>query len=275
MANEYSDVDCAEIEGSFTEVQNESTWTQNVSLVCDWSDRNDLIGSIRGNRHPTIGSGGNPPIAIGFRVQGLESKDSTDSAAQQFYYKTAQVDVTYKILTPQAPAGGGPNDPSPTFNYEYYTETIEPTIEQLRWSHRRLRWGQGANSRLIEPEEAPTFPVFRERFSRTYIGLVTPIGTAFSTLQGKINKDPVVSNIIGVTYPAQTVLYSNRTINASSSATNFGIDNRVNMTLNFMYRQETWRKFYDVETNNFEKMYTASGSEVQWPQEADLSPVLF
>lgn len=265
MANEYSStISCSEERSSYSEQIDLQTWSPSVTLRCAWDDRYNLYNDLNGK--PWIGADSgdpNPPRALGFVITGEAEVQPPVLGRQDYQYQFALLKITYQRV--QKSTGGNSSI------FDFYTESIEPTIEQLRVPHQRVFFQNAGSTRALEPDEAPTFPLYRERFKRTYFGMNVPLDSAFTSLQGNINNAAYTSSLLGLTYPARSILYGNRSIQTSVKTDG---SQSTNMTLNFTYRQETWRKFWDWESNAFVSMIDGDGNAVAYPPEANLGPVL-
>ena len=264
----------SEEEGSYDEGITIDDWTPSVTLRCPWENRYDLVNVLNGARWPNALNNNGAPRATGFQIEGDgKPGDLVNSDTQVYSYIDALVTVSYEQVTVST-------DPDPDTPFDFYTETIEPTIEYLRFPHQLLFWpapappaggiGPVGRPTPLSPEQTPGFPVYRERYTRTYIG-ITGIPAAFTDLQNHINTNPIPSPLLGITYPPRTILYGNRRIsyNLKTDGTQ-----SANLSLDFTYRQETWRKYWNFELQDFLEIQTLDGTPIAFPPEADLSPVL-
>ena len=211
------------------------------------------------------------PRATGFTIagDGVPNDGAKNLNTEAFEYIDALVTVTYE----QAVGGGGGGGGNSSF--DFFTETVEPTIEYFRAPHEQLFWSSNDGSiRGLSPDQTPAYPFYRERYTRTYFGITLPIPTEFTTLQNHINTNPVVSPILGITYAPRTILYGNRRINYNLRTDG---SQSANLSLDFTYRQETWRRFWnwgeDGAPGRYAEIEDVNGP-INFPPEADLSPVL-
>ena len=275
--NEYTGValgfTVSQEQGSYAEPVNTSEWSPTITLRCPFVNRYTLIAALTGRAwpHGPSGLGIIRPIAIGFSIRGdgKPDSDTLNTDTQSFDYRDALVTVNYQRAIASASSSGGPPDPNiPSF--DFFTEVIDPTIEYARLPHDELFWSD--TNKPLSPEQTPGMPLYRERYTRTYFGIQLPISANFTNLQNHINNADVVSPTLGVTYPAQTVLYGNRRVNYSLRTDG---SQAANLSLDFTFRQETWRKHWNFESQSFQEILNQNGDVVEFPPEADLSPILF
>ena len=260
----------SEEKDSYDEPISTSQWSPSVTLRCPWVNRYQLIGILNGRRWPHA-TGSTVPIATGFQVKGdgHPQTPGTNTDSQLFEYVDALITVNYT----RAVQSTGTN----SMAFDFFTEVIEPFIEYQRVPHDQLYWSDanpnsGIPSRqMLKPEQAPAIPLYRERYTRTYFGINLPLPAVFTTLQNNINSMPVFSPLLGITYAAKTVLYGNRriTYNLRSDGSQ-----AANLSLDFTFRQETWREYWHFDINAYRKIENAAGDEIAFPPEADLSAVL-
>jgi len=279
MADEYTgaglNFEVSEEENSYGESIGTDQWSPSVTLRCLFENRYALITRMRGRTWPHA-TGTFRPIATGFSIEGsgVPRGGGTNTDTQLFTYTHALVTCNYEQV-----AGG--NNTNPNAAFEFFTETIEPTIEYLRLPHHELFFpgitpsggaaGPTGPPRPLSPEQTPGLPVYRERYMRTYVGISLPLFGPFTSLQNRINTNAVASPLLGVTYDPLTVLYGNRRVGYSLRTDG---SQSANLSLEFTYRQETWRKYWDFDQQDFLEIQNANGDPIAFPPEADLSPVL-
>ena len=257
----------SEEEDSYSENISTSSWTPRITLRCPYANRYDLVEAVSYRAWPFSSAG--PvfsPRATGFTIagDGVPNDGAKNLNTEAFEYIDALVTVTYE----QAVGGGGANN-----SFDFFTETVEPTIEYLRYPHTHLFWSGGDPGEIspLSPEQTPGFPVYRERYTRTYFGITLPVPAPFTALQNSINTNPVVSPILGITYDPLTVLYGNRRINYNLRTDG---TQSANLSVDFTYRQEGWRRYWNFERQAFEEIETIDGTPIAFPPANDLSPVL-
>ena len=266
MANEFTNIaNVSQERNTYSENISFTDRAPTVTLRCPWEERYNVVDSIAGKewpQGPTVASIVQP-IATTFQIRGDgEPQDGKNIDTQVFDYIDALITINYQQAQRSATAG----DPD---GFDFFTESVEPFIEYQRVSHVGLRWN--SDGRALTPEQAPAFPLYRERYRRTYFGVRLPLAAQFTSLQNHINTQPVVSPLLGVTYAPRTVLYGNRRLNYTLRTNG---EQTATLSVEFTYRQETWRQFYNFETGQFDSILNESGGELAFPPEADTSAVL-
>ena len=259
----------SEEEDSYSENISPSSWTPRVTLRCPYENRYDLVNAVSYREWPHGPNGALviKPLATNFSIagDGVPADGTKNNDTEAFDYIDALVTCNYE----QVLAGSGPQSNS----FDFFTESVEPTIEQLRMPHEQLFWedptGQGRIVGL-SPDQTPTQPLYRERYRRTYFGVTVPLIDDFSILQNHINTNPVDSPLLGITYDPLTVLYTHRELDYNLRTDG---SQSANLSVNFMWRQETWRKHWNWEFMDFVGIQNSEGL-IEFPRSADLSVVL-
>lgn len=243
MANEYSDVDCAEEHGTATENYDEETGllSAEVTLRCDYGDRHSLCADICGNRRPW------PKGGFGLVPRAAKASIRMDQSAYDVIGQTlrsyhALVTVYYS-----------------TKNEDIVTESLEPTTEFITLDHRMFRWNSGSGDPLSE-EEAPGRLVRYINFVRTEMYVQPPLDPNLLALMGTVNNATITSELLfGLSFAAQTLLFSPPTINRKISA--LGAQ-QYDMVKKWTYNPAGWNKYRRTKTGNYEQIYIANSSTV-------------
>ena len=260
----YSNVPCAEVEGSYSESFGVGSYSPSIDLICLWKDRHALVADIIGNRRVWPHIGGDAPRAVSSTMAPLGPKgDVVVGSEQLLVYEKAIVTINYELLQ-FTPTGGGGAEP-----YDAISESLVPKVEYQRLDHKKFRWGS-ASGPPLEREESPAKKLFRMDLSRTYFGLQV-LPNAILTQLGDCNESDYTSSLLGLTFPAETLAVGgsnmSRTIKSDGS---FG----WNLTVNFSMRQEGWNNFWRAETSTYEKIYIAGGDEYENVPATDISGLL-
>ena len=101
---------------------------------------------------------------------------------------------------------------------------------------------------------------------------VTALPIALITSIGKVNDADYISALLVLTFAAETLLYTppnmNRTITTAG-------DKGWTVNMKFMYKPDTWNKFWRSTTQAYEAIFIAGGIEYKNYPLADFSSLLF
>lgn len=247
MAVTYSSVACAEEYTSISENYAVLTGGQaQVQLRCAWLDRhallNDLLGTPRTfpyNDSLTAMQASCVPAV------GAYSKDD-----QGCLYEDALVTVSYSNQI-----------------VDVASESIEPFTEFNELDFRRFRWTSGTTGRpLIEGEQAP-FQLPMLNLVRTRYRL-SSIPEEVLTCLGCCNSIAYTSDILGLTFPAETMLFQPQGINRSF--TTLGTTGWT-LGIKFACKPWGWNKFWNSSAQAYQNIYLAGASVPYKPY----TPTLF
>lgn len=243
----YSSVSCSEVFATINENYTVlSGGSATVQLQCNWSDRhaliNDLLGTPRSfpyNASLTAMQAGCVP---------LPSKPTTDG--QACVYTDALVTVTYSNQI-----------------VDVASEVIEPFTEFNELDYRRFRWTSGVTGRpLIEGEQAP-FQIPMLNLVRTRYRL-SEIPAEVITCLGCCNSIAYTSEILGITFGAETMLYQPQGINRSF--TTLGTTGWT-LGIKFACKPWGWNKFWNSSAQAYQNIYLAGATVPYKPY----TPTLF
>lgn len=212
--------------------------TASVTLRCAWADRWDLVADIVGGSLPWPHfTGTYPPLA---RSAGVKPVPTHYTAVDQsIVYPEALVTVNYS-----------------TKNVDLVSESLDPTVEFLTLDFKRFRWASASGDPLIEAE-APGRLMRGLTLTRKYSRIAGPLPATILTECGKVNTAAYASSLLGLTFAAETLLYTpphlDRTIKSDG-------DEGWNITFKFMYLPQTWNKFWRAKTQAYESIYIAGGA---------------
>lgn len=249
----YSLVPCAEEHLSISEnIDVEGGINAQVTLRCDWEDRFALMQDILtvSKDYPQSGFNVNPQ-AYACACRPAEGKAT--SVGQINYYEYALVTVSYS-----------------TKIKDLVSESIEPTVEFLTLDHKRFRWGAADGDVLLEGE-APGMQMRGMNIVRTLYA-IQQVPAAVLTSMGKSNDAAYTSQLLGLTFDTETLLY--HPPNLSRVITSAGTEG-FTLTMKFQYKPETWNKYWRAKTQTYEKIYLAGGAEYKNFPPADFSSLLY
>jgi hypothetical protein len=249
----YSTVTCAEEHATQSEDWGVDRWDASVVLRCAWANRYLLVNDILGNQRQWPYSGyGAVPRAASASVVPDETQYVQDGQGMQ--YIDALVTVGY----------------SSDVEEDLVAETIEPNAEFVTLDHKKFRWG-AANGDPLLAAEAPgkltrSLSITRQLFK------LTSIPTTVLSSVGGVNNAVYNSALLGLSFPTETLLYTppnmGRTITTAGSK-------GWNLTMKFMYKPDTWNKFWRAKTQAYTRIYNLSGGIYYNHPLKDFSSLLF
>jgi hypothetical protein len=142
---------------------------------------------------------------------------------------------------------------------DFISESLEPTVEFVTLDYKNFRWG-AANGDEVKEGEAPGKLVRSLSLVRTIYHLAS-IPTDVLDLVGSVNDTAYASTLLGLTFPAETMLFSppsmDRTITTAGTK-------GWNLAMRWMYKPETWNKFWNARANPaaYQRMYTVDPGTV-------------
>ncbi len=133
------------------------------------------------------------------------------------------------------------------------SESLEPAVEYLTLDFEDFRWAADATKTLQE-NEAPG----KAHYSAYYVITryeVAVIPLAVLNLMDTVNQYPVVAPTLGLTFGAETLLYSPPVMSR-----NITVDEieAWNLTFRFAYKKTGWNVFFRQETGEHERIYHES-----------------
>lgn len=244
----FSSVTCKEAFDSFDEnFDIYSGITFNVDLQCLASDRFDLIGDILFTPRPY-------PKFTGFYIYAIAANarpfpgmaaSPTPSGQELDYTQDALVHVTYS-----------------TRAQDIYTDSLEPYIDYGTLDNKKFNWAGSPKVPLFE-NESPPFIQRGCNFVRTRYKLAT-IPTEVLSLLGYVNDADVVSAQLGLTFPAETLLFQPQ--GATQTVSTMTVSGWT-VSLKFAYKPTGWNTYWRSSTQAFESIYLKGSSTryIQYP----------
>jgi hypothetical protein len=220
----------------------------NLQMVvrCDWADRYTVaayfLESVPGGMlYPHNLALGAHARRAGIKpAEGLLGNDGTGLAV----YEHAEVTIGFNI-------GQGPETEN------LISESLEPTVEFLTQDYRKFRW-DSANGDPIQAEEAPGKLIRGLKYVITLYDR-TSIPTDCIDLPGSVNQDEVTAQLLGMTFPAETLLFEGCKLQRKFKTDGTGL---WNVTLTFAYRTNGWNQFWRAGASQYESLHLASDGSV-------------
>jgi hypothetical protein len=249
----YSISDCSEEhDAGHGESWDVDRWDATVQLRCTWANRHALVADLLGNQRPWPHSGfATTPLAATASIEPVPTQYVT--VGQSCTYIEAIVTVGY----------------SSDEEEDLLAESLEPTAEFMTLDHKLFKWDNG--DPLVEGE-APgkvtrSLSIVRQMFK------LASIPSEVRTCIGKSNDVEYVSALLGMTFPAETLVYEpspmNRTITTAG-------DKGWNVALKFNYKPEGWNKFWRTKTQDWHRfIVAATGAQYDNYEPDDFSNILF
>lgn len=232
----YSIIPCWEEHGGVAENFSLDKWTASVTLRCAWGNRYLLVNDIIGNSRPFPHSSyAVAPQASSASI--VPALDAAITVGQSLDYEYALVTINYS-----------------TEVKDLVVEEIEPTTEFIKEDFRRFRWGAASGDPLTE-KEAPGRLVRGMNIVRTYYQLAS-IHPDFLDLVGACNSAQYVSALLGLTFPAQTLLYHPPVINRA--ITTAGAE-AFTLKAKYTYKKGGWNHYWRQKSQDFEQIYDVNG----------------
>lgn len=264
MVNIFSDsVTCAEVYDDLQSEQydRDSGWSAQVTLICPFEDRHTLVSEIVGGRKSWPGLTLDiSPRAKSAGIRPLPTASPSSADLQAFLWQYSLVTINYETTFQNEDEEG-----------DIFSESLEPAVEFQLQDYNRFRWTGQAGKRILEGE-APGKLVYSLAIVRTIYELAA-LPEEVLTCLGHVNDADYTSDILGLTFVEESLLFEpgapNRTIKSDGSGL-------WTLPLKFVYKPETWNKYWRAETSAYESMYDLGdpGPYKSYPT-ADFSAVLF
>lgn len=158
-------------------------------------------------------------------------------------YADAIVTVTFATPAPDTPV---------IIGNVLTTVAIEPNAEFSTLDHTNFRWGSGSGAEL-NPNESPGKLNIGLDYVLTQQGLES---VPFHVLSypGSVNNAVFSSDILGLTFGIETLLYNPPTIAQGTQPGTWNVSYR------FSYRKGGWNKFWRAESQTEENIFHTDGS---------------
>jgi hypothetical protein len=225
-------------------------------LICDWADRIALINEL--DTHPQnqypYPDGPLDAVAFhtmveGFGEQGKEEYTVDPGGDDQHIvtlatYPKARVTVKYSTIAPRYIGGG-----------TLISEWCLPYTETHRRNGALFRWDSGSGI-VVRPEEGPHQIAHGMIYVVKYHKELAVPAWVLGRL-GCVNPANMGTNLLGLTFAPETLLYEPPTIRTSYTA---GMLERFDITVHYKYRPTGWNTWWRTATGQYEAMYLAGRS---------------
>lgn len=250
---------CDEIADSPREEWGEKGLVATVHLKVPWDYRTLVVGDIVGNMQLY------PRIPASMARAKTASVLPFQSGQQQMLGSYVDAcDYEYADITIRYEAGGPESE-------ELFSEELTPTAEFLTLDPKNFFW-DAAKKKPLKEGEAPGKLIRGLEYTVTqYKVLALPV--AILTLPGTCNASAYMARILGLTFPAETLLYNppKCTRKISSNATD---PPSWTVAHSLLYKASTWNKFWNPATGSFDQIYDKNGNVYKNHPTANFSGVL-
>jgi hypothetical protein len=235
----YSIIPCREIQDTKREGAKIDGMTASVTLGCAYVDRFNLMYDLL---YGNFGGGRLWPYGGNVYCVGCETADGPPGQAQSGVLNTQgyDVDQSYVVATYASPSSN-PQQP----DVGNVTENLEPTCEFQTLPHTDFLW-DGAGQQVLKPEESPAKQNRGVNYVRTLSKIEPPLPIELITLQGYVNDSTINSTSLGLTFPAETLMYRGVSLSRTVAGTAPPDTGSLawNMTLKFGVKYDKWNKFW-------------------------------
>jgi hypothetical protein len=235
----------SELPGSPTEQWTEEGFTATVKLMCAWGVRNTLATEIMTQREPYPRFPGTKAYPRVADIEPFPAKIDESAVAWGLLgslssFESALVTISYDT------SGA---------DVDLIDEVLEPTAEFMTLDHKDFRWGSGTGDELKEGE-APG-KLIRGLDYRVTFHQAPYIPAAVLTLPGYCNEEALTSYTLGLTFPAQTLLFQPPT--ATRRITSQMVE-CWKLGYRFSYRATGWNKFWRQAADDWAEIWHAGGT---------------
>ncbi len=252
MSVVFSAVDCAEVHGSMKEDFSEDGMTASVVLRCTFANRQLLADDLLSNRmawpHCSFDE---PPRALTAAI--VPEPGTYTETDQGCVYSHALVTVGYDIA-----------------EEDLIAESLEPTVEFRTLDYKRFRWDSGSGKPLLEGE-APGYQLHGLNIVRTNYK-VEEVPASALTLPGSVNHLEYESDLLGLTFDAETLLFHPPTL--SRTVTTAGVK-AWDVGTKYTWKPEGWNKYWRPYSELYERIYLAGGAAYNSYPLKDFSDFLY
>lgn len=234
----WSTVPCVEEYNTRDEQYTENGFNAKVTLRCAYANRHALVQDMLFISRPAWGGAliGAYPTTASIALAG----EGQSADGLSFTYSESLVTVTFSSAAEQ----------------QLISESLEPTAEFQVLDHTMFRW-DSANGDLLDESEAPGRLIRGLNLVRTLYKVPSIPGSVLGAVGG-VNNTAYSSGLLGLTFDAETLLYTPPTMNRTITTTGTqGWD----ITLKFRYQPEGWNRFWRASKMQYQKIYIAGGGQ--------------
>lgn len=208
-----------------------------VALRVPWDSRWDVLEEIvnLGLNYPHLSGG--VLYARSASISPLSSKVESDGAGTS--YEFANLNLQFQPADRDSATG------------TVYAESIEPSAEFIVQDYQSFQWGAGGAGTDLLPNEAPGKINHGFEYIQTRYGL-SSLHIDLLTAPGTVNAAPHTASMLGLTFPAQTLLFNNPSTNRTIDSDGNG---KWTLKTSLSYNAFGWNKFWRAESQAYEQLY--------------------
>jgi hypothetical protein len=270
----FSSVTCWEMDGSPTEEWSAGGLRASVQLRTAWDDRYDLLEDMLDDailypHYPDSGS-----RAVSGSIERLtNSRMMADGQGADYGPGFAVVTVNFEYVEREEGENG-----------DIYSESIEPNAEFMTLDHNLFVWqpvggfGEGeiggseySDGIPLKPAEAPARLLVSLDYQQTQYKMAS-VPAAYLSLIGYVNAATVTAPIVGLTFPAETLLFHPPKLSRSINVQGTGL---WTAQKRFSYKPSGWNKHWHARAEAYTQYYH-KGTETPYQNypTGDLSAVI-
>lgn len=245
-------LEACEMHGSVEESVDVSNFAQSVQLRCPWDDRygvrDELLFGPSGVEGPLAWPYHSNPTSFVQAVSIMPAGGVSTADGDGLTYEEALLNVGFAV--------GEKKEQGETGTFDFFSEEFNPNAEFLTIDHSNFRWTNASTGDVLQPAEAPGLLIVGADYTQTWYNL-SSIHTDFLSLIGSVNSGAHAASLLGLTFAAETLLYTPPTTSRTIKGDGTGL---WNLSTTFRFRASTWNKFWRTKTQDFEAMYIDGGS---------------
>jgi hypothetical protein len=127
-----------------------------------------------------------------------------------------------------------------------FSEELQPMTQHLTLDHKKFEW---SDLEPLLPGEAPTRIVRSFNLVRTLYNVRPPLPLALLDAPGCVNDAPFTSPTLGLTFPAETLLFGDPGISRQYNSLS-GFSGIV-LKLSYAYMKNGWNKYWFAKIQNY------------------------
>jgi len=215
----------------------DGTNSSSVTLRCPWADRYNVANDVVNRIWPYLGGG---RLAGKISIKAAPNTAHTVDAGGKLQYEDALVTISYDV----ADLGSLEQTIDPVSGKTVlYREQLVPYVEHQKLDHSLFCWGTNSLGRVLTEAESPFRQTRGYALSRTIYNL-PQIDPSILTLPGYVNNATYTSASLGLTFPVETLLFGDPSMDRSISAAGAG---QWTLNIKYPYREMGWNKFWRVD----------------------------
>ena len=235
MATAYDEMVDSPIEDFATD-----SFSATRRLMVDWGSRYALVAELQWVAYPYIP--GILAYPTSMSVVPAKSKQLPGVGTDYVTYEKAIITIHYRSSA---------EDPSTS---DFVTEALEPNAELRTLDFEDFRWG-AVDGDVLKEDEAPSQLLRGHDYVLSFHNAVA-VPISVITLEGYVNEANFSTYTLGLTYPAETLLFAGGS--PSRRITSTGADT-FKLTERFQYKASGWNKFFRQASKEYESIYHKTG----------------